>query len=56
MIPGSDILKSEALRRNAGGRLTTPEDVAHTLVALMDSRVDWVNGTVIKVDCGEDNI
>jgi enoyl-[acyl-carrier protein] reductase III len=56
MIPGSDVIKAEALRRNPAGRLTTPEDIANTFVALMDSRVEWVNGTVIKVDCGEDNI
>jgi enoyl-[acyl-carrier protein] reductase III len=56
MIPGSDVIKSEALRRNPAGRLTTPEDIANTFVALMDPRVEWVNGTVIKVDCGEDNI
>ena len=56
MIPGSEIIKSEALRRNPAGRLTTPEDIANTFVALMDARVEWVNGTVIKVDCGEDNI
>ena len=30
--------------------------IANTFVALMDSRVTWVNGTVIKVDCGEDNV
>ena len=56
MIPNSDKIKEEALRRNPGGRLTTPEDIANTFVALMDPRVTWVNGTVIKVDCGEDNI
>lgn len=56
MIPGSDVLKEEALRRNPGGRLTTPEDIAATFVALMDSQVTWINGTIIKVDCGEDNI
>ncbi len=56
MIPGADMLKTEALRRNPGGRLTTPEDVASTMVALMDPKVDWINGTVIKIDCGEDNI
>lgn len=56
MIPGSDVIKSEALRRNPAGRLTTPEDIANTFVALMDPKVEWVNGTVIKVDCGEDNI
>jgi NAD(P)-dependent dehydrogenase (short-subunit alcohol dehydrogenase family) len=56
MIPGSDVLKAEALRRNPGGRLTTPEDIANTFVALMDSNVQWINGSIIKVDCGEDNI
>lgn len=56
IIPGSDVLKEEALRRNPGGRLTTPEDIANTFVALMDSNVVWINGTIVKVDCGEDNI
>ncbi len=56
MIPGSDVLKEEALRRNPGGRLTSPEDIANTFVALMSSNVQWINGTIIKVDCGEDNI
>jgi NAD(P)-dependent dehydrogenase (short-subunit alcohol dehydrogenase family) len=56
MIPNADVLKSEAIRRNPGARLTTPEDIANTFVALMDPRVNWINGTVIKVDCGEDNI
>lgn len=56
MIPGSDVLKEEALRRNPGGRLTTPEDIANTFVALMSSDVQWINGSIIKVDCGEGNI
>jgi enoyl-[acyl-carrier protein] reductase III len=56
MIPNADVLKSEAVKRNPGARLTTPEDIANTFVALMDPRVNWINGTVIKVDCGEDNI
>lgn len=56
LIPGSDVIKQEALRRNPGGRLTTPEDIAATFVALMDDRVQWINGTTIKVDGGEDTI
>ena len=56
MIPNADKIKEEALRRNPGARLTTPEDIANTFVALMNPLVTWVNGTVIKVDCGEDNI
>jgi NAD(P)-dependent dehydrogenase (short-subunit alcohol dehydrogenase family) len=38
------------------GRMTQPEDVARALVALTDPRVDWITGTVIRVDGGEDNI
>lgn len=56
LIPGSDVIKHEALRRNPGGRLTTTEDIAATFVALMDDRVQWINGTTIKVDGGEDTI
>ncbi len=56
MIPGSEMLKEEAMKRTPAGRLTQPEDVASTIVAMMDSRVEWINGTVIKVDGGEDNI
>ncbi len=56
LIPGSDKLKADVLERAPGGRLTTPEDVANTLVALMDPRVHWISGAVVKVDGGEDNI
>lgn len=37
------------------GRLTVPNDVARVIVALADPRVDWITGTVIRVDGGEDN-
>src|SRR5262249_58362328 len=33
-IPAADYLFQEARRRNPGGRLTLPEDVAETIVAL----------------------
>lgn len=56
LIPGSDVLKSEALRRNPGERLTTPEDIANTFVALMDPRVHWISGTTVRVDGGEDTL
>jgi NAD(P)-dependent dehydrogenase (short-subunit alcohol dehydrogenase family) len=56
VIPGADILKQEALRRNPSGRLTTTEDIAATFVALMDDRVKWINGTTIRVDGGEDTL
>lgn len=56
LIPGSDVIKQEALRRNPGERLTTPEDIASTFVALMDPRVHWISGTTVRVDGGEDTL
>jgi enoyl-[acyl-carrier protein] reductase III len=56
LIPGADVIKSEALRRNPGGRLTTPEDIANTFVALMDPKVQWISGTTVRVDGGEDTL
>jgi NAD(P)-dependent dehydrogenase (short-subunit alcohol dehydrogenase family) len=53
-IPGIDKLAEFARMRNPGGRLTTPEDVASAIVALMDGRTHWMTGNVIRVDGGED--
>ena len=53
-IPGSEIIFAEAKRRNPGGRLTQPEDVAQTIVALCQGPSSWVSGNVIGVDGGED--
>jgi NAD(P)-dependent dehydrogenase (short-subunit alcohol dehydrogenase family) len=52
-IPGSDQLKSQALLRNPGGRLTTPEDVAGVIYLLSQREANWINGEVIRVDGGE---
>lgn len=52
-IPGSDQLKSQALLRNPGGRLTTPEDVAGVIYLLSQKEASWINGEVIRVDGGE---
>jgi len=53
-IPGSDKLAEFARMRNPGGRLTTPQDVAEAIVALMDDKTQWMTGNVIRVDGGED--
>jgi enoyl-[acyl-carrier protein] reductase III len=53
-IPGIEKLTSFAKMRNPGGRLTTPEDVAQAIAALMDDRTHWMTGNVIRVDGGED--
>jgi NAD(P)-dependent dehydrogenase (short-subunit alcohol dehydrogenase family) len=52
-IPGHEAMITEALRRNPSGRMTTPEDVATTLVTLADPQLTWITGTVIPVDGGE---
>jgi NAD(P)-dependent dehydrogenase (short-subunit alcohol dehydrogenase family) len=53
-IPGIDKLAEFARLRNPGGRLTTPEDVASAIAALMSDKTYWVTGNIIRVDGGED--
>ncbi len=53
-IPGIEKLAEFAKLRNPGGRLTTPQDVALAIAALMDDRTQWMTGNVIRVDGGED--
>ncbi len=53
-IPGIEKLADFARMRNPGGRLTTPEDVASAIVALMSPKTQWMTGNVIRVDGGED--
>ncbi len=53
-IPVAELLFQEARRRNPGGRLTQPEDVAEALVALSLPGAGWISGNVIGVDGGED--
>ncbi len=53
-IPGNEAIIESAAARNPSGRLTTPEDVAHCLVALSAPGTEWLTGNVINVDGGED--
>ncbi|MCM5663268.1 SDR family oxidoreductase [Galbibacter mesophilus] len=53
MIPGSDILKKNAISRNPNGRLTTPEDIANVVSLLCRDEAKWITGTIIKADGGE---
>jgi len=55
-IPNAERLIEEIQKRNPGGRMTRPEDVARAIVALSDPSVEWINGSVIRVDGGEDNV
>jgi len=53
MIPNSDRIKKNALKRNPSGRITTPEDVANTVYLLSLEEAKWITGTIIKADGGE---
>jgi NAD(P)-dependent dehydrogenase (short-subunit alcohol dehydrogenase family) len=53
-IPGSDKMIESAKLKNPMGRLTTPEDVAKVISVLSEEAGDWISGSVIAVDGGED--
>jgi len=53
MIPNSDKIVAEVIARHPAGRLTTPEDVAQTLVALSDPALTWISGSVIQAEGAE---
>jgi enoyl-[acyl-carrier protein] reductase III len=52
-IPEHDTIIEAALRRNPTGRMTTPQDVANTIVTLSGEGTEFINGEVIGVDGGE---
>jgi len=52
-IPEKDAIIAAATRRNPTGRMTTPQDVASTILALSAEGTDFINGEIIGVDGGE---
>jgi NAD(P)-dependent dehydrogenase (short-subunit alcohol dehydrogenase family) len=53
-IPGHQALIDMATRFNPAGRMTTEQDVAATIAALAGPRIQFISGSVIFVDGGED--
>lgn len=53
LIPGSTHMAAHSRLRNPGGRLTTPEDVANVISLMCTDEAAWINGEIIRVDCGE---
>lgn len=53
-IPGHERLLDFATNFNPSGRITTEPDVAVTIAALADPRIQWISGSVITVDGAED--
>ncbi|KUG24740.1 oxidoreductase, short chain dehydrogenase/reductase family [hydrocarbon metagenome] len=52
-IPNSEQMLKAAKSKNPQNRLTTPEDVAKTIVLLSRPEADWISGNVLGVDGGE---
>jgi len=53
-IPGGEWMAQQAAGRNPSGRLTTTGDVARVIALLAAPEAQWITGTVIGVDGGED--
>ena len=52
-IPGHEALVDQSRQKNTSGRLTTPEDVAQLVRALVRPETHWLTGNVLRVDGGE---
>ena len=52
-IPGNEKMTEMARAKNPYKRLTTPEDVAQSIVALSLPHTYWLSGNVLGVDGGE---
>ncbi len=55
-IPGADYMAEQVRMRNPSGRMTEPSDVAGVIAMLAADEAQWITGTVIGVDGGEDII
>lgn len=53
MIPNSELIKEETLKRNPFKRLTLPEDVGNAVYLLCRDEANWINGALLHVDGGE---
>ncbi|MEM6961571.1 MAG: SDR family oxidoreductase [Myxococcota bacterium] len=52
-IPDAEAMIATALRKNPNDRLTTPADVADSLLALAQPCTHWLTGNTLYVDGGE---
>jgi NAD(P)-dependent dehydrogenase (short-subunit alcohol dehydrogenase family) len=53
LIPGSENMQAVAKLRNPFKRCTAPEDVANVVALMCMDEAAWINGTIIRVDGGE---
>jgi NAD(P)-dependent dehydrogenase (short-subunit alcohol dehydrogenase family) len=53
-IPGADWMVEQVAKRNPSGRMTETTDVARVVGLLAGDEAQWITGTVIEVNGGED--
>lgn len=53
-IPNNQKMIEIAKRKNPSGRLTTPDDIAKIISLLSKDGGNWISGSVIHADAGED--
>lgn len=53
-IPGSEFMADQVRTRNPSGRMTETADVARVIAMLAGDDAQWITGTVLGVDGGED--
>lgn len=53
-IPVHAQLMEQASRRNPGGRMTTPADVASAIAVFAQPGAAWMTGNIVNVDGGEE--
>jgi NAD(P)-dependent dehydrogenase (short-subunit alcohol dehydrogenase family) len=55
-IPGSDVIIGNSIMRNPYHRTTETFDVGQVMKLLIKPEANWINGTVLVIDGGEDSI
>ncbi len=55
-IPGARNMLYAAVAKNPFGRATTPEDVAHAIISLIQPGTEFINGNTIGVDGAESKV
>ena len=53
-FPGSALMAEHVRSRNPSGRMTETSDVAKVIAMLAGDDAQWITGTIIGVDGGED--
>lgn len=56
VFPNANEFVEKVSQKNPHHRLTTPEDVAQLLVAIVEANTPWLTGEIIHIDGGEQHV